>query len=171
MARAGLRSHLERAVRALLLGIGVLLIVESMFRWEPAGLPIGPLGRAAMGIAAGVVIGVVSSLLGVAGGELIMPTLLFVFGIEIKSAGTGSLLISIPTIVAGLRGRKDPGVPSELGALVFPMSIGSILGAALGGLLVAHVARPVVTALLGVVLIASALKVCAVRQELLKREP
>src|SRR5215510_796176 len=40
---------LQRAVRALLLGIDVLLIVESVFRWEPAGVPAWPLVRAAVG--------------------------------------------------------------------------------------------------------------------------
>ena len=154
--------HLERAVRALLLGIGVLLIVESLSPWEPTGLPIAALGRAAVGVAAGVVIGLVSSLLGVAGGELIIPTLMFAFGIEIKAAGTASLLISIPTIVAGLQGRTDVGIKTELAPLVVPMSAGSIIGAVLGGLLVAYVSRPMVTGLLGVVLIASALKVFSV---------
>jgi len=40
------------------------------------------------------VIGLVSSVLGVAGGELIVPTLVFGFGADIKTAGTASLLIS-----------------------------------------------------------------------------
>lgn len=43
-----------------------------------------------------------SSVLGVAGGELIIPTLVFVFGAGIKVSGTSSLLISVPTILVGL---------------------------------------------------------------------
>jgi uncharacterized protein len=37
----------------------------------------------------GLAIGLVSSLLGVAGGELIIPTSVFAFGADIKTAWTG----------------------------------------------------------------------------------
>lgn len=156
--------RLERAVRALLLGIGGLLIVESALPWAPAGLSLGTVSRGALAVLAGVAIGVVSRLLGVAGGELIIPTLLFAFGIEVKAAGTASLLISIPTIVAGLwRPRGDGAPPARDGmALVVPMSVGSILGAVLGGALVAHVSGGVVKLLLGLILIVSALRVLRV---------
>jgi uncharacterized protein len=40
--------------------------------------------------------------LGVAGGEFIILILVFVFGADIKTAGTASVLISIPIVVAGL---------------------------------------------------------------------
>ena len=36
----------------------------------------------------GLVVGVVSSMLGVAGGELLIPSLVFIFGADIKIAGT-----------------------------------------------------------------------------------
>jgi uncharacterized membrane protein YfcA len=168
-ARAGSRwlarmsdRRLEFAVRTLLLGIGVLLIVESALPWEPTGLPLGAVGRGALAVLAGVVIGVVSSLLGVAGGELIIPTLLFAFGVEVKTAGTASLLISIPTIVAGLwrpRGSAEPRPERDAMALVVPMGVGSIAGALLGGILVTSVSGAVVKPLLGVILIVSALGV------------
>src|SRR5918998_1251130 len=59
------------------------------------------------GILFGLGIGLVSSLLGVAGGELIIPTLVFALGVGIKTAGTASLLISLPTVAVGvLRHRK-----------------------------------------------------------------
>lgn len=40
------------------------------------------------GVAAGLAIGAVASLLGVAGGELLIPTLVLLFGIDIKLAGS-----------------------------------------------------------------------------------
>ena len=43
------------------------------------------------GALAGLVIGIVASLLGVAGGELLIPTLVLLFGIDIKLAGSLSL--------------------------------------------------------------------------------
>ena len=45
----------------------------------------------AAGVAAGFVIGVIASLLGVAGGELLIPTLVLLFGADIKLAGSLSL--------------------------------------------------------------------------------
>ena len=103
------------------------------------GLPLTGVSRALLAVVCGVGIGVVSSLLGVAGGELIIPTLLFLFGIDVKPAGTLSLLISIPTVMVGLW-RQRAGVSvaeGDLGSLVVPMAAGSIVGAFLGGLLVA----------------------------------
>ena len=36
-----------------------------------------------------------------AGGEVIIPTLVFAYGLDIKTAGTASLLISLPTVTVG----------------------------------------------------------------------
>ena len=62
-----------------------------------------------------------SSLLGVAVGELIIPTLVFDFGVGIKTAGTASLLISLPTVAVGVistaswaRSRIAPISPERL---------------------------------------------------------
>ncbi len=154
-------AALHRMVRTLLLGIGVLLIVEAGVPWASAGLPLGPLGLAALGCVAGLGIGVVSSVLGVAGGELIIPTLIFGFGAEVKLAGTLSLLISLPTILVGLRrhwvqGHRFDG--GDLATMILPMAAGSIAGAVLGGALVRYAPAPAVKMLLGLVLIGSALK-------------
>ena len=64
--------------------------------------PDSPLVRPTAAVIFGLAIGLVSSLLGVAGGELIIPTLVFAFGVGIKPAGTASLLISLPTVVVGV---------------------------------------------------------------------
>ena len=53
--------------------------------------PLNPLLRVVLGFPAGVAIGAVSSLLGVAGGELIIPTIVLLFAIDIKLAGSLSL--------------------------------------------------------------------------------
>jgi hypothetical protein len=44
--------------------------------------------------------------LGVAGGESIIPTLVFAFGADIQMAGTGSFLGSLPTVVVGGCGMR-----------------------------------------------------------------
>ena len=154
-------TTLHRTVRWLLLGIGVLLLVEGVVPWVGGGLALPPIFAAVLGVVCGTGIGVISSLLGVAGGELIIPTLLFLFGIDVKTAGTLSLLISVPTVIVGLW-RQRTGLMAarkDLGPLVVPMAAGSIVGAFLGGVLVGLTKAAVVKIVLGVVLIASALRV------------
>ena len=110
----------------------------------------------------GVGIGLVSSLLGVAGGELIIPTLVFLFGADIKIAGTASVLVSLPTVLAGLGRYVRLGAfeeRSDLSTLVLPMGVGSILGAFLGGVLVPYVPAGVLKVGLGVILIVSAVRI------------
>jgi uncharacterized membrane protein YfcA len=51
--------------------------------------------RAVAAVFAGTIVGSVSSMLGVAGGELIIPILIFAFGADIRTAGTASVLISL----------------------------------------------------------------------------
>jgi len=154
-------AGLRRAVRGLLLVIGALLLIESVFAWDSPGLPLGLAGRMTFGLVAGGLIGIASALLGVAGGELIIPTLVFAFGADVKSAGTLSLLISIPTLVIGLgchRAHRIGGSRGDLTRLVVPMAVGSVGGAVAGAALVASVSGPVLKGLLGMILIGSALK-------------
>src|SRR6202022_3021950 len=57
--------------------------------------------QAGAGVVAGFIIGVVASLLGVAAGELLIPTLVLLFGADIKLAGSLSLAVSLPTMLVG----------------------------------------------------------------------
>jgi uncharacterized protein len=127
-------ARLHRAIRPLLLGLGLLLMLEAVLPMSGRGIPMGPLGRVGLAVLAGLPIGMVSSLLGVAGGELIIPTLVFGFGAGVKVAGTLSLLISLPTVAVGLWRQRQHGV--TLGTdgvlLVLPMGLGSVVGALLG---------------------------------------
>jgi hypothetical protein len=85
-------TRLRGAIPTLLLILGALFIAEAALVWHSPGLPLNLAGRLLVGVVAGGAIGMVSSLLGVAGGELIIPTLVFGFGIGVKEAGTTSLL-------------------------------------------------------------------------------
>lgn len=53
------------------------------------------------GMLAGFIIGIVVSLLGVAGGKLLIPTLVLLFDADIKLAGSLSLAVSLPTMLVG----------------------------------------------------------------------
>ena len=87
----------------MLHGIAALLFVEvGAGDALHLGLEPGGAARSLLGATAGAAIGLASSLLGVAGGELIIPTLVFGFGLDIKAAGTASLLVSLPTVAVGV---------------------------------------------------------------------
>jgi uncharacterized membrane protein YfcA len=164
---ARLLSHvsdhrLERAIAALLMAIGLLLIGE---RFLPAGLPALVPAAAGWQIIAGVVlglcIGTASTFLGVAGGELLIPTLISVFGADICTAGSAVLFVSIPTVCMGLfrysRMGLLPGRPTLL-RVGLPMGIESLIGAAAGGAFAGSTSAEVLKLLLGLILIAAALK-------------
>ncbi len=152
-------ARLERLILVLLVAIGVGLGVEALVSWESPGLPSGRL-PVALGLGAGI--GVVSSLLGVAGGELIIPTLVFVFGVDIKTAGTASVLISLPTVSVGCWRYARSGAfadRADFSGLVLPMGIGSVLGAVAGGYLVPYVPARALKLALGTILVASAVRI------------
>ena len=114
------------------------------------------------GVAAGFVIGIVAALLGVAGGELLIPTLVLLFGADIKLAGSLSLAVSLPTMLVGFaRYSRDRSfvVLGENRRFVLVMAAGSICGSFIGGRLLGLVPSAVLLPLLAVILILSAVKV------------
>lgn len=77
-------------------------------------------------------IGIVASLVGVAGGELLIPTLVLLFGADIKLAGSLSLAVSLPTMIVGFtRYSRDRSlaVLGQTRSFVLVMAVGSIVGA------------------------------------------
>jgi uncharacterized membrane protein YfcA len=154
--------RLERAIAILLMAIGLLLIGERLL---PAGLPAlvpaEPGWQILAGVALGLCIGTASTFLGVAGGELLIPTLIFVFGADIHTAGSAVLFISIPTVCMGLfrYGRMGllPG-RSTLLRIGLPMGIESLVGAAAGGAFAGSTSAEVLKLLLGIILVAAAFK-------------
>ena len=104
----------------------------------------------------------VASLLGVAGGELLIPTLVLLFGADIKLAGSLSLAVSLPTMLVGFtRYSRDRSfaVLGENRAFVLVMALGSIVGAFIGGMLLGVVPSAALLPLLAAILIVSAIKV------------
>jgi uncharacterized membrane protein YfcA len=153
--------RLERAIAVLLMAIGLLLIGE---RFLPAGLPalVPAAGwQIVAGVVLGLCIGTASTFLGVAGGELLIPTLIFVFGADIGTAGSAVLFVSIPTVCIGLfRYRRLGLLPgrSTLLRVGLPMGIESLVGAAVGGAFAGSTSAEVLKLFLGLLLIAAALK-------------
>ena len=155
-------EHLVKAIAALLAALGVLILFEVVYPFRYAQVIPGVAFHFGAGFALGIIIGFVSSILGVAGGELLIPTMMFIFGADIKTAGTASIVISICVVTSGLwRYWRSGAMDTRLGArrIVSAMSAGSLIGAALGGLAVGFAPVAVIKAMLGFVLIAAAVKV------------
>ena len=154
---------LERVILVFLVVIGTALIVEAFLPQDVPGLlPDALPVRVVAAVVFGLCIGLVSSLLGVAGGELIIPTLVFAFGAGIKTAGTASLLISLPTVaVSVLRHRRLGSFAdrADLTRTVAPMGVGSVVGAVVGGFLVGVVPAAALKLVLGIILIVSAVRI------------
>lgn len=107
------------------------------------------------GMIVGFGIGVVASLMGVAGGELLIPTIVLLFGADIKLAGSLSLVVSLPTMLVGFARYSADRSFAVIGAqahFVLVMAGGSVLGSFIGsrllGIVPAHVLLPVLAALL-----------------------
>jgi uncharacterized membrane protein YfcA len=118
--------------------------------------------RTILGVAAGVGIGVVAAVMGVAGGELLIPTIVLLYGVDIKIAGSLSLVVSLPTmLVAFARYSRDNSFQAlrDNKAFVVAMTIGSIAGTIVGGLLLGAVPTLVLIPLLVVLRLLSAVKV------------
>lgn len=152
--------RLIQIIALLLAALGVLLLAEVIWPFQGHGLiPADTLLAFVTGAGLGLGIGLVSSLLGVAGGELLIPTMMFVFGADIRTAGTASILISLCLISTGLLRHWRLGtLPMGRGVqrMVTAMSTGSVIGAGLGGLAVAVAPVGALKLLLGTVLIAAA---------------
>jgi len=161
------QKSLKRVVVILLLSLSLVLIGHD-FIYQNESVHIAPLPRVIIGFVAGLLIGAVSSTLGVAGGELIIPTVILLFGIEVKLAGSLSLAISIPTIMVGLakyhERRLLSVIRTQLSFLGF-MSLGSIAGALAGSYLLRYTSGSALQIFLGTILLVSAIQLA------LKNEP
>jgi uncharacterized membrane protein YfcA len=156
-------EYLLKTIAALLAVLGVLILFEVAYPFQYAQvIPAGAIFHYGAGFTLGIIIGLVSSILGVAGGELLIPTMMFIFGADIKTAGTASILISVCVVTSGLwRYWRLGAIETRLAArrILSAMSAGSLIGAALGGMAVGFAPVAAIKATLGFVLIAAATKV------------
>ncbi|MBE0436202.1 MAG: sulfite exporter TauE/SafE family protein [Methylomicrobium sp.] len=155
--------RLDLIVMILLLGLALLMLTES---WLGLHKPSSPLiyqatPRFLAGLTAGFAIGAVAALIGVAGGELLIPTIVLLYGLDIKMAGSLSLFVSLPTMLVGLiryRNSDSFAVLHREKRLFLWMTAGSLLGAGLGAMMLGVVPAHRLIELLGIVLLISAVK-------------
>ncbi|MGO4332926.1 sulfite exporter TauE/SafE family protein [Cupriavidus sp. 2TAF22] len=152
---------LYRVIAVLLVCMALVLLTSNHSESQHAMLTPGAL-QVAGGVIAGFLIGVVAAVMGVAGGELLIPTLTLVFGVDLKLAGSLSLAISLPTMLTAFaRYSRDRSFTVLIRHRAFAamMAVGSILGAYLGGRLLGIVPTTVLLPLLAAILVVSAVKV------------
>jgi uncharacterized membrane protein YfcA len=156
-------NFLKKIILLLLVSIGILLIAEGLHPFVSSTLiNYTTILIIIIGLCCGLAIGFISSLLGVAGGELIIPTLILIFGVDVKIAGTASLLISLPTIIIGIiRHFANSGYSKkdDITNIVIPMGIASIIGAFIGTVLIIFVPSQILKIILGFILIISSIKI------------
>lgn len=152
---------LYRVLAVLLLVIAAALLLSH----EPSSGSVPLLTGLSLVIAgalAGFAIGVVASLMGVAGGELLIPTIVLLFGADIKLAGSLSLAVSLPTMLVGFtRYSQDEsfGVIREQRHFLLMMAAGSLLGAFVGGRLLGIISSAALLPILAIILVVSSIKV------------
>jgi uncharacterized membrane protein YfcA len=153
-------STLYRVLAALLVLIAAALIGNHTGTLHHVTL--APAAVLVVGVLAGFFIGVVAAIMGVAGGELLIPTIVLLFGTDIKIAGSLSLAVSLPTmLVAFARYSRDGSftVLRRHARLAGVLALGSITGTILGGLLLGVVPEAVLVPGLAVLLVLSSIKV------------
>ncbi|ECA3795581.1 sulfite exporter TauE/SafE family protein [Salmonella enterica subsp. enterica] len=157
------RVWLNRIILTLLVVLSFVMLSEA---WIPlhsisGGLFQPGLATVIAGVISGFFIGIVAALLGVAGGELLIPAIVILFGADIKLAGSLSLMISLPTMIVGFSRYTNAGAFQILRkekSLFMWMVSGSVTGAAIGGLLLGLFPVKVLMMLLGIILLISAIK-------------
>ncbi|WP_320196514.1 sulfite exporter TauE/SafE family protein (plasmid) [Agrobacterium rosae] len=151
---------LYKVIAAMLVVIAVVLMIGHD---ATAGQPLlTGVAQMIAGVVAGFIIGIVASLLGVAGGELLIPTLVLLFGADIKLAGSLSLAVSLPTMLVGFTRYSRDQSFSVLGrnkTFLLVMAAGSIVGTFVGGLLLGIVPNEFLLPALAAILLISAVKV------------
>jgi uncharacterized protein len=153
-------ATLYKTLAMLLVLIAIALSVSHF--GHLGSLQLESVTRTIAGVIAGFGIGVVAALMGVAGGELLIPTIVLLYAADIKIAGSLSLAVSLPTmLVAFARYSRDQsfGVLRANGRFVVAMTAGSIVGTVLGGLLLGAIPSVVLIPMLALLLLISAIKV------------
>jgi uncharacterized membrane protein YfcA len=137
-----------------LIGVGLWMLYEAIAHVEHALLE--PSGGWRWFLAAVVAFGIAlaSGVLGVAGGEMRIPALLYLFAVPIKEAGTLSLMVSIPTVAAGAVTDRVMGrIPNPMLAAAILMGVASAVGVLVGAALLPYAHPEVIKGLLGVILL------------------
>ncbi len=108
-------------------------------------------------ILTGLSAGILSGLLGVGGGTIIIPSLVFLMGVSQQTAQGISLLVIVPTAMIGAYGYFLKGKISLKTGLL--LGSGAVVGSALGSLIAVNLQSGDLRRIFGVFMIVVGLKV------------
>ncbi|MDI6708473.1 MAG: sulfite exporter TauE/SafE family protein [Candidatus Thermoplasmatota archaeon] len=152
-------KYLKIFLAIFLVMLGIKLITEPLTHLKTYFLPAFPL-NITLALIFGILIGVVCGALGVAGGELRIPIFMYVFSLPIKSAGTASLLVSIPAVLSGAFKHIKMGHLNREGKIIcIAMGVPAMIGAFLGASMLGIVSEDFLKILLGIILLAATVRV------------
>jgi uncharacterized membrane protein YfcA len=154
-----MRAAVLHKVLAVLLVLMAAALVFTHLDRPAHSLGLHGPAQAVMGLVAGFGIGVVAAVMGVAGGELLIPTIVLLYGIDIKLAGSLSLAVSLPTmLVAFARYSRDQAFTVLRGnsRFLLAMTAGSIAGSVAGALLLGVIPNLLLIPVLALILLLSA---------------
>ncbi len=154
-------KYLKYAVGALLIGLGLKMIHGALVTEPTGGAVVGySMEMLAFGGVLGLLVGVVCGSLGVAGGELRIPPLIYLFNQPIKIAGTTSLAVSLPAVATGaLKHQRMGHVGRGVIYTCIAMGVPSIIGAYVGASLVLVAGETFLKMLLGVILMLAVVRI------------
>ncbi|MCS7231832.1 MAG: sulfite exporter TauE/SafE family protein [Elusimicrobiota bacterium] len=150
---------LKVAVVAFLIIVGVKFLFKPLLvlGTDKFYLPIWQ--KSVYALAVGIVVGVISGIFGVAGGEFRIPLLIYLFGLDVKLAGTTSLLVSIPTVAAGfIKHHKLNHFDSKHSLIFTIMALSSLVGGYFGARFAYEIDKHLLEKILGVVLILASVR-------------
>ncbi|MHB0968859.1 MAG: sulfite exporter TauE/SafE family protein [Thermoanaerobaculia bacterium] len=129
-------THLLAPEVLLLAFAAVMIVVGALMLRGRGGAQAAPHGRSAVrAIGAGAGVGLLTGVLGVGGGFLIVPALLFFGGLAMREAVGTSLVVIAANCAAGLAGHlRYESIDLEVTGLVTAAAVvGSIIGSRLSG--------------------------------------
>jgi uncharacterized membrane protein YfcA len=152
--------YLKYAVGVLLVVLGLKMIHGALV--EPAGgfTVSYPIEMLIFGAVLGLLVGIVCGSLGVAGGELRIPLLVYLFGQSVSVSGTTSLAVSLPTVATGaLKHGRMGHVDREVIYTCIAMGVPSVIGAYIGAVLVPWAPESLLKMVLGVILLLATVRI------------
>ena len=157
-------------VRTYLIVAGLWMLYESFAHAEHVLLNPSGMARWMLAGALAFAIAAISGVLGIAGGEMRIPVLLYLFGTPLVEAGTLSLMVSIPTVASGaLADRRLGGIPNAALRVAVIMGVASAVGVLIGAALIPYASREMIKGAMGAVLLASAIRLTPKAEQVVTR--
>jgi uncharacterized membrane protein YfcA len=137
-----------------LIVIGLWMVYEAIADVEHILMEPSGVARWLLAAIVAFAIAVASGVLGVAGGEMRIPALLYLFAVPIREAGTLSLMVSIPTVAAGAFTDRFLGrIPNVVLLVAVLMGMASAIGVLIGAAILPYANSEVIKGLLGISLL------------------